>query len=225
MTQTDSMAAPPAAGVAETHFGLDQRQARILEAAERCFARGGFHRTTMADVAQEAAMSAGNIYRYFTSKDEVVARLCEVDRASLAADFEALIRAEDPFSTFRALGRRHLVDEPRERSMLVAEIWAEAARNPRVSEISRAFDADIRARFAAFLASLKQRGLMRADVDEKALIELLLTLIDGVIVRRARDADFDAAPFVDAIGDIMSAASASAMPSLLSPPGARKDTL
>jgi TetR/AcrR family transcriptional regulator, repressor for uid operon len=33
------------------------RHSRILDAAERCFVRSGFHRTTMQDVAAEAGMS------------------------------------------------------------------------------------------------------------------------------------------------------------------------
>ncbi len=39
------------------------RHTRILDAAERCFARAGIHRTTMQDVASEAGMSPGNLYR------------------------------------------------------------------------------------------------------------------------------------------------------------------
>src|SRR5437868_12326467 len=39
------------------------RRALILDAFERCILRAGFHRTTMQDVAKEAAMSAGDLYR------------------------------------------------------------------------------------------------------------------------------------------------------------------
>ena len=51
------------------------RRARILDAAERCFVRSGFHRTTMQDVAAEAGMSPGNLYRYFASKEANGGRL------------------------------------------------------------------------------------------------------------------------------------------------------
>ena len=37
-------------------------RARILDAAERCFARAGFHRTTMQDICKEAKVSAGAIF-------------------------------------------------------------------------------------------------------------------------------------------------------------------
>ncbi|MGL4890419.1 MAG: TetR/AcrR family transcriptional regulator, partial [Aeromonas veronii] len=107
----------------------DERQKRILDAAQHCFARSGFHRTTMADIALEARMSAGNLYRYFVSKDAVVAQLCARNRAELAAGFSQIHGAENPIEAFEALGRHHLVNEPRERAILVSEIWSEAARN------------------------------------------------------------------------------------------------
>ena len=48
------------------------RREQILDAAEACFVRNGFHRTTMSDLAREAAMSPGNFYRYFASKEYIV---------------------------------------------------------------------------------------------------------------------------------------------------------
>src|SRR5262245_28252439 len=71
------------------------RRSQILDAAERSFSRAGFHRTTMQDVAAEAGMSPGNLYRYFQSKDALVRGLCERDRADLASEFAAVRDSED----------------------------------------------------------------------------------------------------------------------------------
>ena len=62
------------------------RRAHILDAAERCFARTGFHATTMNDICREAVVSAGALYIYFASKEELIAGLCERERAKLKAD-------------------------------------------------------------------------------------------------------------------------------------------
>jgi len=58
-----------------------ERRQLILEAAERAFVRNGFHATTMQGIADEVAMSAGNLYRYFPSKETIVEGLCERDQA------------------------------------------------------------------------------------------------------------------------------------------------
>src|SRR3712207_5102113 len=98
-----------------------ERRTRILDAAERCFVRAGFHRTTMQDVAAEAGMSPGNLYRYFKSKDMIVAGLAERDRTQMASEFTALESAEDFVAAFAELGRRHFEEEPRERAILCLE--------------------------------------------------------------------------------------------------------
>jgi TetR/AcrR family transcriptional regulator, repressor for uid operon len=199
----------------QTEPAPDQRRTRILDAAERCFAIGGFHRTTMADIAREAGMSAGNLYRYFLSKDAVVSKLCERDRAGLTTDFMALKDIDDPFEAFRQMGRKHLVEEPRSRAVLVAEIWAEAGRNPAICNICTAFEQEISLQLQGFLHILVARGLMRADVDIRSLAAMLNAMIDGVIVQRARQPGFDPEPFIARIMELIKAAGQGAIPGLL----------
>ena len=68
-----------------------ERRERILAAAERAFVRHGFHATTMQHVADEIGMSAGNLYRYFPSKEAIVEGLCERDQAERARAFAELM--------------------------------------------------------------------------------------------------------------------------------------
>jgi AcrR family transcriptional regulator len=50
----------------------DERRQLILDAARRAFSRrGDVGRTTIKDIAAEAKISEGNIYRYFDSKEEL----------------------------------------------------------------------------------------------------------------------------------------------------------
>lgn len=50
-------------------------RSRILEAAEQRFRQFGFGKTTMAEIAQDCAMSAGNLYRYFENKEDLGAAI------------------------------------------------------------------------------------------------------------------------------------------------------
>jgi AcrR family transcriptional regulator len=56
-----------------------QIREKILDAAEERFRHYGFAKTTMAELASDCDMSAGNLYRYFESKEDIgvsIARRC-----------------------------------------------------------------------------------------------------------------------------------------------------
>ena len=167
------------------------RRARILDAAASCFARAGFHRSTMQDVAGEAGMSAANLYRYFPSKDAIVAGLAERDRADLAADMAGLGEADDVLAAFGRVAAKHLVDAPREKAALCVEIWAEATRNPEVAALSAGFEREVRDHLVGVLAAARGRGLVAAGVDIGMVARLVVTLADGLFKRRALESGFD----------------------------------
>src|SRR4051795_10403715 len=168
------------------------RQGRILDAAERCFVRAGFHRTTMQDVAAEAGMSPGNLYRYFPSKDAIASAIAERDRARLAQDFSVLAEADDFRATFMGLVRKHFEEEPREKAVLCLEIWAEATRNPHFATITAEFDADVVERLTAVFERVKANGDVAASVDPRSAALVLSILANGLFVRRAVAPSFDA---------------------------------
>lgn len=185
----------------------EERRTRILDAAEACFVRHGFHRATMHDVAAEAGMSPGNLYRYFPSKDAIVAGLAERDRAAVAEDFSGIETAPDLMRAFAVLARRHLAEAPAEKAVLCLEMWAEATRNPAMAAICRDFEHEIAAR----LSGLYRRQQARAEqpvpgADPEALARLAMVMADGLMVRRALSPEFDPGTVVDAMLTLIGAA-------------------
>jgi TetR/AcrR family transcriptional repressor of uid operon len=170
----------------------NERRSRILDAAERCFVRAGFHRATMQDVAAEAGMSPGNLYRYFPAKDAIVAALTERDRSRLARDFARLESGGDFITTFVQLGRKHFEKEPREKAILCLEIWAESSRNPALAALCSEFEQDVVRRLSEVLHHARVRGEVAQGVDVGAVATLIITLANGLFVRRAIAPDFDA---------------------------------
>lgn len=170
---------------------LPERRDRILNAAETCFARNGFHRTTMNDVAAEAGMSAGNLYRYFANKEAIVTGLTERDRELIACDFESIAAQPDFFTAFAALGRKHLIDEPREKTILLMEIWSEAGRNPVIADLCAGLDRAIRDDLTRMLELARAQGAVHPATDLTAATLVILTLADGLMKRRALEPDFD----------------------------------
>jgi TetR/AcrR family transcriptional repressor of uid operon len=167
------------------------RRSAILDAFERCIVRGGFHRTTMQDVAKEASMSAGNLYRYFESKDALVSGLCERDRERFGADFQHVATAPDVMGALVALGRKHFVEEERSRCIQFMEIWAEATRNPAVAAVCASMDREVNQLLVQIIDAAKEAGQVSPDIDSAALVFTLSSLGDGLFMRRALDPTFD----------------------------------
>lgn len=80
--RTDEESGGPAPGAEDAEHAGDADEnvsnaGRILEAAEVCFARFGFQKTSMEDIAREAGLSRRSVYRHFPDKsalfNEVVA--------------------------------------------------------------------------------------------------------------------------------------------------------
>jgi TetR/AcrR family transcriptional regulator, repressor for uid operon len=167
------------------------RPRAILAAAERAFARHGFHAATMQHVAVEAGMSPGNLYRYFRSKDAIVEGLCERDQEELAGDFVSLAATDDVVAGIEALLRRRLIEKPRENLGLIVEIWAEAGRNPAIAAIQRKIDALVEERLAATFEAAKRRGATAPDLDVDFVVRGTMMIGAGLFKRCILTADFD----------------------------------
>jgi TetR/AcrR family transcriptional regulator, repressor for uid operon len=169
-----------------------ERRLRILEAAERAFVGNGFHATTMQHVADEAGMSAGNLYRYFPSKEAIVEGLCELDQAELAKAFAELMADNRQIGEAMRCGlRKHVLAKPPEKARLLVEIWAEAGRNPRVAQMTRAIDAEVRARVEELMDAAKVAGVASPRLDSRFGARFFVTFVAGLFKRIAIEDDFN----------------------------------
>jgi TetR/AcrR family transcriptional repressor of uid operon len=168
------------------------RRTEILDAAQACFARSGFHQTSMQAICAEAGMSPGNLYRYFPSKEAIIAGIAERDRADAAAHFSAAQKAPDFFAGLAGLARYHLVERSKEEVGLCAEIMADSRRNPDVARIYESIEADVKGRLVAMLRAAAERGEIGRETDFEGVASVLLALADGLSWRRAVDSAFDA---------------------------------
>ena len=168
-----------------------ERSALILAAAERAFVRLGFHATSMQNVADEAGMSAGNLYRYFPSKEAIVEALCNCDAEERARHFAEVAQHGDILGLAAFAIREKLLGKPIEKTRMILEIWAEAAHNPRIAAISRAMDANVRAGLTALFAAGKARGEIAPHVEPDFAARLMITLVSGLFKRRALEPDLD----------------------------------
>jgi AcrR family transcriptional regulator len=190
------------------------RQARrreILDAAAACFARDGFHRTSMQDIVRESGISAGLVYRYFTGKDDVIAAIVgewHEHRANLltaatdgvtapAGGLAALRRAY--LDLLRAVGRPESAADLR----LGVQVWAEALRSPAIGELVRGGVDRPRELAAEAIGSAGRDAGLPEGADADALARVLIAIHQGLTLQTAWDTAVDNEAFVRAVDALL----------------------
>lgn len=182
---------------------LAARRENILDAAERCFARSGFHRCTMAEICAEAGISAGALYVHFRSKEALIAGSAERDRLNLADQFAAVAKAPDIAAALTKVAEHYAAEEPLHKRVLGAEIGLEATRNPTVSEIHGSVESFVLESLEELIERARQEGRLAPDLDHRTIAELLCVIGEGLMWRRAIVPGFDARPLLPAITGIV----------------------
>jgi AcrR family transcriptional regulator len=167
------------------------RRATILDAAEQCFSRSGFHQTSMSDICQAAGMSPGNLYRYFPSKEAIIEGIVGRHRAQAGADFDAVEGATSFWDGIFAMARVYMVERPAEEINLGMEIMAECRRNPSIAKLFLDFEADVKARLVKLLRTAAERGEINPLDDFESAAAMLMVVADGISLRRVADRSFD----------------------------------
>jgi TetR/AcrR family transcriptional regulator, repressor for uid operon len=172
------------------------RRARILDAAKSCFIRHGFHNASMQQICAAADMSAGNLYRYFPSKDAIIEGLCERDMSEAAEGFAAARAGADVLAGLEAMLMEYMWKRPREQLCMWTEISAEATRSDAVNRNSRRVYAFIEKSLGEVLAHGVAAGSVRKGVDTASYAALMNAVFEGLMVRRAVASDFDPRPTI-----------------------------
>lgn len=180
------------------------RSEHILEAAERCFARAGFHRTSIHDICKEAGISPGALYVYFDSKEALIAGISERDRAEFAERLAMLATAPDFFEALRVLGEQYFLEDPVDMHRMCIDIGLESTRNPRVGEIHQRFDRFISESFTTLFQKLKDEGRIAPVLDVATVTKTFMVIADGMFWRRAVDPTFDPQTVMPAVLQLVS---------------------
>jgi AcrR family transcriptional regulator len=167
---------------------MELRRGQILDAAERCFARDGFHQATIQAVIAESGLSAGGIYGHFRSKDDIVAAIAERRHAHDAELLSSLETTDDPIEALRRVARAFLQDLETEagvrRRQVALQLWAEALRSP---TIRREVVAGVRGP-AAIVRGLLERaveaGAIGRDAELDGAARAMVALFQGLVLQR-----------------------------------------
>ena len=187
--------------VTEAH--LEARRQQILDAAFACFARNGFHQTTMQDICREAELSPGAVYRYFDSKDLIIEASTEECHQQSAAMIEAAIAKGETLDVLdHMVGNLAMLDDPEARRHLLVtvQLWAEALRNPRVMDAQRRMSHDVWLQaLSELFAGARDRGEIAPDLDPTAVAQVMASLWHGVTLQKGIDPDLDISKYAEVV--------------------------
>jgi len=167
------------------------RREEILTAAAQCFARDGFHATSISKISAAAGMSAGHIYHFFPNKEAIVVGIVErwvLEWNHLLERFESDdVNAEFVERIYAALDKR---TRP-EFVTIWHEVLAETAHNPNVSAYVREIDQATRERVVELVAAVREARGVTTATPLDVIADLALSLFEGLSNRVILNPDLD----------------------------------
>jgi AcrR family transcriptional regulator len=197
VVQSQSSAADRAGGKREV----------IVAAALRCFDREGFHRASMAMVIEEAGVSAGTVYRYFSSKTDLI-RACaeevfgEADTAlrdlvhgPTSPDVRTIITAL--LESALDVGSRYDADLTR----VGVSAWAECLRDPVLSGHVRGLYRDLRESLTQIVRRWQDEGLL-TGAEPEHVAQALFGAMPGFVVQHVVLGDVEPAGYAEGLAGL-----------------------
>lgn len=203
-----------------TQSHRDRQTARILAAAQLCFARRGFDGASMDEIVAKAGMSSSTVYRYFPEGKSslvrtVIGRVMDpvVDWIAELAEVDELPSFEDVFVT--AVERSWVFGRPfsgeadaspeaessespesavateaSNQIDLMVGVWAELARRPDLREVYADSYLRVRGEVARVVRQWQGRGIIAGGIDPDEAAAVIHNAAVGLIIQRTVTGEF-----------------------------------
>ena len=184
--------------------GTGEVRERILLAAARCFSASGFHSTSMQQICASAQMSPGGVYRYFSSKDDIIAAIADHVRQRNNEYFGRMAAEGANLQTFCDVGFACLNDQMNgPEGGLFCEVVAEAQRNPQIRVPFENSYKESREMLRAVLARLQSQSQIEPSLDIDAVASMLMAIGDGLLMRSRLDPEMNFAALWPALNELI----------------------
>ena len=153
----------------------EQVRQRLIDAARAVVLREGHDGATTRAILEEAGMSAGSLYNYFSSKDELFEALAE---QVVGDNIRELAAGDDPPGDMLVGLAAELLTVPD----IAALAWfrGRLSADPEVRAAIAKFNHAVVESFAPLLAAAQADGTIDADIDADALVELVDVIVEGL---------------------------------------------
>lgn len=185
----------------------EARRQQIIDAAYRCLADKGFNETTMRDIYEEAGLSAGAVYHYFRSKDEIIAASFSFDYERSIGLFEAAKESDDPLRAlgdllvflFRGLKGAAALGASR----VNVQGWSAALVSPPLRETVTRVLNTYRDITTEIIMAAQAKGQLDRELSPGPLSNTLISLYYGLELQLALDPKFDTEAYAAAVRGVL----------------------
>jgi AcrR family transcriptional regulator len=159
---------------------------RILAAVRDLLAEGGFHESTVEQVAERAGISRATLYQHFRSRVELVDAVCDTFAVNPAlVELRQTVELPDPAAALAET----LVEAVRfwaSEDAILAELYGVVAIDPAARDLVARQRADRRGEMQRLAGNLRAAGALRAGMSEQRALGLLMVLTSDETFRELR---------------------------------------
>jgi AcrR family transcriptional regulator len=164
---------------------------RVVEAAAKVFARRGYHRATVDEIASEAGFTIGALYSNFSGKEDLFLAIADRQVEERVAEVGAIADAAEGTEPGKEAAEklRSFLERDPEWPLLFYEFWSLSMRNPELQgELAKRRDA-IRDALAETLERVAKRHGFKLRFPAPVLATAIAASLNGLAFERAADPD------------------------------------
>ncbi|MEE9243236.1 MAG: TetR/AcrR family transcriptional regulator [Mycobacterium sp.] len=160
----------------------DEARRRLLDAAEACYERVGVARTTVDDIAKLAAVHRTTVYRYFGSRDDVLAFVLLRETAGVITGAEQALANDGPFSERLLDALDGAIGAVQHARWLTLLFDPESLTMTVSVAASGVFRERIRAALRPHVEAAKADGTLRQDLDPDTTADWLVRVAQMLLI-------------------------------------------
>ena len=189
----------------------DETRDRIVEGAYQALVKGGYHVTSIKDIAQEAGVAPGLVHYYFETKEDLL--IAAIQHGCLALESESKrygLTGTEPAAS-EALEQARLGFELAKRDLrkhrglfvLIFDMYGVGLHNPKIAAAVKESIQQRRALVESIVRGVMAGLTDRPEANPGAIAAAIWGGIHGITLQKVVDRNFDADAAIDALAEIV----------------------
>jgi TetR/AcrR family transcriptional regulator len=146
------------------------KRLRVLYSAKRAFADKGFTGANVNEIARDAGISVGALYKYFRSKEDIFLAIIDASRERIESSLDSILESESSFygrvgAVLRTAAESSLADPDLVRIYIACTTQE---LSPLCADLAKRIEGASAARYTAMVAEARAKGEIKTALDDRA---------------------------------------------------------